>query len=141
MSLTEYVTQLLLTCPLLVDHGVNVDLVEADPINYSISPEPVSPVLKRYRDGSSVRVFSFLLLARQYTTSDNERIANAALYENLTRWLIKQTRERALPTIDGSRSAQKIETVGSSYLLEREDDANSAVYSMQIQLQYYQKEE
>lgn len=139
MSLTQYTLDLLNTYPGLTAGEIHVDMVQENPVNFSIQPEPVTPVVKKYRGGDSIRLFSFQLMARQYTTSDTERIFNATLYEDLSMWLETQSRGRLLPDMGEARTAQKIEAVGSGYLQEREEDANTAIYTMQIQLKYYQK--
>lgn len=139
MSLTQYTLDFLATCPYLIDGEMHVDELRENPLNFSIQPEPVTPVLKKYTNGDSVRLFSFQLMARQYTTSDDERISNATLYEDVSLWLDKQSRGRLLPDMGKGRTPKKIEAVGSGYLFDREEDANTGTYIMQIQLTYYQR--
>ena len=140
MSLTEYIAALLLTCPHITVKplDMHVDNTENKPVNYSIDCEPVSTVVKRYFDGAQ-KQYTFSLTARKAAFDDEDRARNTAVYEKVSLWMEQVTRSRTLPLMEDGRQPIRLEALDSGYLLERAEDNETGLYSMQCRLTYYEK--
>ena len=137
----DYIKQLLLTNPIIKPStdGVQIDFIGERATSYSIESEPTQPIIKQYMDGSTVRQFAFSLVARLGTITDAARLENSSNYETLALWLEAQSRKRALPSMPNDNQAMKIEAVSGVFVIERAEDANSALYVMQCALTYLNK--
>lgn len=143
MSVADYMTNLLLTCPHIAvgPLDLHVDSAESRPTNYSIDSEPVSPVLKHYLNGDRLKQYVFSLGARKETFDDEDRKENAATFEQVSRWMEQQTRSRVLPPMGVGQQPMRLEALDSVYLLERAEDNETGLYAMQCRLTYYEKME
>lgn len=141
MSNSEYVRNLLLTCPYIEASPLemHINFIGNNPLQYSIDPEPTQQIIKKYLGGDTIRRFSFALSSRCETISDQDRAQNNDNYEKLSLWLEDITRKRRLPAMEIGKRPLRIEATGSVYLMERAEDNDSAIYMMQIELQYIKK--
>lgn len=140
MSNAEYARSLLLTSPYIQPESeMCINFISDSPTSYSIDSEPARPIVKRYLSGDSIRQYVFSLVARYPVITDEIRAISARNYEYLTSWFETQTKRRALPDMGGGATAQKIETIGNAYIMERAKDNDSALYVMQCALTYFQK--
>jgi hypothetical protein len=140
MSNVEYVRDLLLQYPdIEASDDVHIDFVGMTPSQFGIRAEPTGQIIKKYLNGDTLRRFSFALEGLCDTISDEDRAKNNELYEELSLWLEEQTKKRQLPSMGSSARAMKIEATGGVYLASEAEDGDSAIYLMQIELNYYQK--
>ena len=141
MNNVEYVRTLLLECPFIEADADNttIDFIDNKAVQFGIFPEPTQPIIKRYRDGDTVRRFSFMLLAHDSALFDEDRAKNEANFERLSVWLEQKTRARALPDMGAHKTAQKIYTTGNPYMADQSEDGDSANYAIQIELIYILK--
>lgn len=141
MSLANYISALLLTCPhITVDKlDMHIDNTEHKPVNYSIDNEPMNSTVKLYLNSDAIKQYTFSLTARKATFDDDDRAENAAVYENVSRWMDAMSRSRKLPAMEQGQQPMKLEALDSVYLLERADDNDTGLYAMQCRLTYFEK--
>lgn len=143
MKLIEAITAYMKTCPHLKDLTsrpvVNVDKVDEKPVNYSISPVPISPTLKNYVNGDKQEAYQYLFLLRGKTDVIEEYVDNHKFYENLSDWMDKQTENNIFPDVEDDKEPEKIETIDVAYLSVNDESGESAVYQITCQFIYRQK--
>ena len=125
------------TCPLVSDGKINVDYLGAKAGEYTIDVSPETPIVKRYIDGGSLRKVNFVFGSREYYGADVlTNLENSGFYEEFSRWVEAQNVKGNLPSLDGGKIAQSIETLSPGYLLDSASD--TAQYQIQCRLTYYQ---
>lgn len=137
-SLREYIS----SCPYLYEFnkGINIDYLDNDTTTYSIEEVPVTPVIKRYIDGSTERQYDFIFASREsYGDDVFQNIENSGFYEKFANWIEKQNYNGVLPILDEGKDARKIMVSTTGYAFQT--DINSARYQIQMKLIYFQKEE
>ncbi len=126
------------TCDLLDGDKLNVDFLPDELATYSVDVVPVTPILKRYLDGSSRRQFLFVLSTRTYYgTLYRQQLDNLAFFEDFEEWLDAQNRIKNFPDLGDGRVGQKLEVTTSGYAFAPQTD--SARYQIQCKLTYIQK--
>lgn len=141
MSNIEYVRDLLSTYPGIKKKGnMHIDFIGMTPTQYSIRSEPSAQVIKRYLNGDTIRSFAFALEGKFDMITDRDRAQNNALFERLSMWLERKTRERSLPGMGEHARAMRIDAVGGVYLSAEDEDGDAGIYLMQIELIYHQKQ-
>jgi len=145
MTLLESVKAYMTSYPNLTDLTsrpvMNVDKIDEKTVNYSISPVPISPVLKEYINGDKQKAYQFLFLLRGSTDVLQEYIENHSFYEKLSDWLEEQTENENFPTLSFDKTPEKIEALNIAYLSATDESGESAVYQITCQLTYRQKGE
>lgn len=137
MMIMEAIRSFIAGCPLLRDGYLHVDYLGADPTEYVIESTPADGVIKQYADGGALKQFVFVFGSREYYGADViGNLANSAFYEQFAAWLEDQNKTGNLPELGVGRTAQKIETTTTGYLLYGE--ANTARYQIQCRLTYYE---
>ena len=53
-------------CPLVRGKKINVDYLGADVGAYTIDVVPISPIVKQYTDGATLRQFAFVFGSKEY---------------------------------------------------------------------------
>ena len=138
MTIIEAIRGYLGTCPLLRDGKLNVDFLPADASTYSVDVVPVKPIVKRYRDGSTVRQFLFVLATRAYYgTLIRQQLDNLAFFEGLGEWVEEQARAKSFPDLGAGRTPQRLEVTTSGYVFAPESD--TARYQIQLRLEYFKR--
>ncbi len=144
MKLIEAVKDYIKTCPHLKDVGTkpkfNVDKLD-ETLSYSISPIPNVPTLKEYINGDSEEAYQFLLLLRGNTNSLTQYINNQVFYEDFSKWLKDNTKNKVFPDLDSDKIPSEIETINNPYLSATDESGETAVYQITCQLIYRQKGE
>ncbi len=126
------------TCDLLDGDKLNVDFLPDESATYSVDVVPVTPILKRYLDGSSRRQFLFVLSTRAYYGAlYRQQLDNLAFFEDFEEWLDAQNRRKNFPDLGDDRVGQKLEVTTSGYAFAPQTD--SARYQIQCKLIYIQK--
>ena len=139
MTMIESIRKYISTCPLLADGKLNVDFLPADAASYSVDVTPVTPIVKSYLDGSSIRQFAFVLATRTYYGPHiRQQIDNLGFFEDFSDWIDMQNKKRNYPDLGEEKKAQKIEVTTSGYIFAPETD--TARYQIQCRLTYYQKD-
>lgn len=138
MTVIENVRNWLKTYPEL-DGRIDVDFLDSEADTYSIDTIPCEEILKRYKDGSTVKQFQFAISSRRhYEQNIEQNISNLAFFERLTAWVEAQAQARNLPTMDGERKALKMVVTSTAYPFDV-SESGKARYQMQMRLEYFNK--
>ena len=136
----ESIRDFIKECPHLSEFAgvIGVESLDADPVCYAIESVPVSPVVKRYTDGSSVRQFAFNFLSKApYNNDVLENIENCGFFEHFSDWMEERTITKDLPKMGSGKTAKKIQAMSPGYLFNEE--GNQAFYQIQCKLTYFQE--
>lgn len=118
---------------------LDVDFLGEDADTYSVDTIPSEEVLKRYKDGGSVKQFQFAVSSRRfYDQNIAQNIENLKFFEDLGAWVEERAKARKLPVMDGGRTAQKIVVTSTAYPFVVSEDGK-ARYQMQMRLEYYKE--
>lgn len=118
---------------------LDVDFLDEDAETYSVDTIPCEEIIKRYKDGGTIRQFQFAVSSRRYYEQNiKNNLSNLQFFEDLTAWIEKQVRARQLPAMDKGRTAQKIVVTSSGYPFDVTENG-MARYQMQLRLEYFQK--
>ena len=118
---------------------LDVDFLDENADAYSVDTIPCEEVIKRYKDGGTVRQFQFAVSSRRYYEQNiKNNLSNLQFFEDLTAWVENKARLRQLPTMDKGRIAQKIVVASTAYPFIISEDGK-ARYQIQMRLEYYQK--
>lgn len=118
---------------------LDVDFLGEDSDTYSIDTIPCEEVIKRYRDGSTLKQFQFAISSRrEYEQNIKQNVSNLKFFEDLTAWVEKKTQARELPTMDGNRTALKMVVTSTGYPFAVSENGK-ARYQIQMRLEYFSK--
>ena len=118
---------------------LDVDFLPEDADTYSVDTIPCEEVLKRYKDGGTMKQFQFAVSSRRfYEQNIKQNISNLQFFEDLTTWVEKQALARQFPTMDKGRQPIKIVVTSTAYPFIVSEDGK-ARYQIQLRLEYYQK--
>ena len=118
---------------------LGIDFLPEDADTYSLDTIPCEEILKRYKDGGTLRQFQFAVSSRRfYDKNIKNNLSNVQFFEDLTAWIESKARSRQLPTMDKGRTAQKIVVTSTAYPFVVTEDGK-ARYQIQMRLEYYQK--
>lgn len=118
---------------------LDVDFLGENADTYSIDTIPCEEVIKRYRDGGTVKQFQFAVSSRRfYDRNIKQNLSNLQFFEDLTAWVENKVHARELPEMDKGRTAQKIVVTSTAYPFVVSEDGK-ARYQLQMRLEYYQK--
>lgn len=118
---------------------LDVDFLDENADTYSVDTIPCEEIIKRYKDGGTVKQFQFAVSSRRfYEQNIKQNLSNLQFFEDLTAWVESKARSRELPTMDKGRTAQKIVVTSTAYPFIVSEDGK-ARYQIQMRLEYYQK--
>lgn len=118
---------------------LDVDFLDEDAETYSLDTIPCEEVIKRYRDGSTMKQFQFAVSSRRYYEQNiSQNLSNLEFFEGLTAWVEERAHLRELPAMDNNREAQKIIVTSTAYPFEVSEDGK-ARYQTQMRLEYFSK--
>jgi len=118
---------------------LDVDFLPEDADTYSVDTIPCEEVLKRYKDGGTMKQFQFAVSSRRYYEQNiKNNLSNLQFFEDLTAWVEKKARARELPAMDKERQPLKIVVTSTAYPFIVSEDGK-ARYQIQMRLEYYQK--
>lgn len=118
---------------------LDVDFLDEDADTYSIDTIPCEEIIKRYRDGSTVKQFQFAVSSRRfYEQNIKQNLSNLQFFEDLTSWVEAKARKRELPSMDEGRIPQRIVVTSTAYPFVVSEDGK-ARYQIQMRLEYIQK--
>jgi hypothetical protein len=118
---------------------LDVDFLDENADTYSVDTIPCEEIIKRYKDGGTIKQFQFAVSSRRfYEQNIKQNLSNLQFFEDLTAWVEKQARARKLPTMDKGRTAQKIVVTSTAYPFLVSEDGK-ARYQIQMRLEYFQK--
>lgn len=138
MTLIEAVRAWIGTCPLVEGEKLLVDFLPAEAASYSVDVVPVTPVVRRYLDGSSIRQFLFIVATRTwYGNLVRQQIDNLAFFEDLADWIADQDNEKNYPNLGPGRQARSLEITTSGYVFA--PGTETARYQIQCRLEYFQE--
>lgn len=116
----------------------NANFLDPTATGYSISDVPTSPVLKQFVDGSRIRAKNFLVAGRLPAGNDRKTNYTASgFWDALCDWIMSQNDNAKFPSIKG---AQSVVVTNTGYVYSLNPDTNSAVYQIQISINYLQEE-
>jgi hypothetical protein len=118
---------------------LDVDFLDENADTYSVDTIPCEEVIKRYRDGSTLKQFQFAVSSRRfYEQNIKQNLSNLQFFEDLTAWVEKKAHARELPAMDKGRQPLKIVVTSTAYPFIVSEDGK-ARYQIQMRLEYYQK--
>ena len=118
---------------------LDVDFLDEDAETYSVDTIPCEEVLKRYKDGGTLKQFQFAVSSRRYYEQNiKNNLSNLQFFEDLTAWVENKACSRQLPTMDKGRQPLKIVVTSTAYPFIVSEDGK-ARYQIQMRLEYYQK--
>lgn len=118
---------------------LDVDFLDEKADTYSIDTVPCEEIIKRYKDGGTVRQFQFAVSSRRfYEQNIKQNLSNLQFFEDLTEWVENKARSRSLPVMDQGRTAQRIVVTSTAYPFIVSEDGK-ARYQIQVRLEYYQE--
>ena len=118
---------------------LDVDFLGEDADTYSIDTIPCEEVLKRYKDGSTVKQFQFAVSSRRaYEQNIKQNVSNLKFFEDLTKWIETKVNARELPEMDSNRKALKMVVTSTAYPFIVSEDGK-ARYQIQMRLEYFSK--
>lgn len=118
---------------------LDVDFLDEDADTFSVDTIPCEEVLKRYKDGGTMKQFQFAVSSRRYYEQNiKNNLSNLQFFEDLTTWVEKKARARELPTMDKERQPLKIVVTSTAYPFIVSEDGK-ARYQIQLRLEYFQK--
>lgn len=116
---------------------LDVDFLGENVDTYSIDTIPCEEIIKRYKDGSTIKQFQFAVSSRCfYEQNIKQNIKNLAIFEGLTAWIEQKSRARELPQMDNNRTALKIIVTSTAYPFIVSEDGK-ARYQLQMRLEYF----
>lgn len=116
---------------------LDVDFLGENADTYSIDTIPCEEIIKRYKDGSTIKQFQFAVSSRCfYEQNIKQNIKNLAIFEGLTSWIEQKSRARELPQMDNNRTALKIIVTSTAYPFVVSEDGK-ARYQLQMRLEYF----
>lgn len=139
-SLRKYIR----TCPDLDTYNnairVNVNYLDSKTDTYSIEEVPITPILKTYVNGDTVRQYAFIFASREPYGSDVlQNIDNSGFYEKFADWIETQNDNSNLPAMDNGLEALSIEVTSTGYAFAVTED--TARYQIQLSLKYLKRKE
>ena len=118
---------------------LDVDFLDENADTYSVDTIPCEEVLKRYRDGGTLKQFQFAVSSRRaYDQNIKNNLSNLQFFEDLTYWVESKARSRQLPVMDKGRTTHRIVVTSTAYPFIVSEDGK-ARYQIQMRLEYYQK--
>lgn len=138
MIVIECIREWLRTYPGLTSR-LDVDFLGEKAEQYSVDTIPCEEILKRYKDGSTLKQFQFAVSSRkEYEQNIKQNVSNLKFFEDLTAWVEAKAQARELPTMDGNRTALKIIVTSTAYPFTVSEDGK-ARYQIQMRLEYFNK--
>lgn len=118
---------------------LDVDFLDENADTYSVDTIPCEEIIKRYKDGGTMKQFQFAVSSRRYYEQNiKNNLSNLQFFEDLTTWIEKQSRARNFPSMDNGRQPLKIVVTSTAYPFIVSEDGK-ARYQIQLRLEYYQK--
>ena len=137
MTIIEAVRDFLKTCPLLTGERLNVDFLPEEATAYSVDVTPITPVVKNYICGGSLRQFAFVFATRVFFGDHiRQQLDNLGFFEAFADWLEAQNRARIFPDLGAGRHAKRLEVSTSGYVFAPGTD--TARYQIQCRFLYEQ---
>jgi hypothetical protein len=120
---------------------LDIDFLDEEADTYSLDTIPCEEIIKRYKDGSTIKQFQFAVSSRRfYEQNIKQNLSNLQFFEDLTEWVENKAFRRELPAMDKNRTAQKIVVTSTAYPFVISEDGK-ARYQIQMRLEYFQKKE
>lgn len=120
---------------------LDIDFLDEGADTYSLDTIPCEEIIKRYKDGSTMKQFQFAVSSRRfYDQNIKQNLSNLQFFEDLTEWVENKAFRRELPAMDKNRTAQKIVVTSTAYPFVISEDGK-ARYQIQMRLEYFQKKE
>ncbi len=130
----------LLQCPVFGEKRISVDGHAPNENSFNIGTMPQDEQLRAYIGGGALRQFVFEISKSEQTADTDEQNAkNAAVFETLSSYFIKQSQVKNLPVLPQGNTAHKIEAISSGYLEKQEQ--NTRIYIIQCRVLYTKKGE
>lgn len=139
-EILTYIKALLSSCPTVLIEDIQTDNASEEDLLYSVSPEPVNPVVKHYF-GETKMQFVFDLFCDMDRCTDEMRNQNYYNYEALSEWFSQISRARQFPNMSENLTPLKIEALSSTYENYKSENGDRALYGIQCAFYYMKKEQ
>lgn len=139
MPIIQAVREYILTFPLIneLSNVIGVEYLSEDTGTFSIEEVPNDTILNTYLDGSSERVFTFILAARFFYSDETiNNINNSGFFENFREWLENNTENGVFPQLDSNMKPSSIEATTNGYLFNIASGMREARYQIQCRMTY-----
>lgn len=111
----------------------DTDLIQAKATAYGIYKAPERNIVE-YQDGSQLITEYYMLLARQSSQLENERVNNQKFLSDLETWVDTKNFNFQFPVLATGLSCQNI-GISSTYYLQEEEEEQST-YQLSIEITY-----
>lgn len=140
MSIISAIKDYIRRCPLLTGK-VNIDYLSDKAGNeYSIDTSPAEEVVTRYLSGSAICQYVFNIRSKDgYSQDMVKQIANSSFFEDFTKWIKSQNKNKVFPKLEKGLTPMKVEALSTGYLSANFVD--EAQYQIQCRLLYFRKGE
>lgn len=137
-SIIEGITNFFIQCPLLKDGAFRVDALGDKGVEYTIETGIFTPVVRRYVNGDTERIYQFNFGSREYYSLDRlQNIENSAFYEKFAEWVEEQDRQENYPELPEKCYPRALTVLSPGYLYD--GAMKNARYQIQLQLDYYKE--
>lgn len=117
---------------------VNVNYLEPNTDTYSIEEVPISPILKKYVNGDSIRQYAFIFTSREpYGIDVLQNIDNSGFYEKFADEVEEKNNKDILPLLDNGLEPLEIKVTSTGYAFAVTED--TAQYQINLRLKYFKK--
>lgn len=138
MSKIMKIVDFIKTYPNLNTNDVFVDFADDDTNNYSVSPAG-TVIVERIPDILGKEIikmqYNCLILIRRNFIEGLNSLSNAEFIESLQDWVIEQNYLRTTPTFGDDKDMEFV-YASNGQLLEINNDSTTALYSIQIAVNY-----
>jgi len=115
---------------------VNVNYLDSTVDTYSIEEMPISPILKTYVNGDSIRQYAFIFTSREpYGADVLQNIDNSGFYEKFADEIETKNDNEIFPILGDDLETQEIKVTSTGYAFAVSED--TAQYQIQLRLKYY----
>lgn len=137
-SIIEGITNFFIKCPLLKDGAFRVDALGDKGVEYVIETGIFTPIVRRYVNGDTERIYQFNFGSREYYSLDRiANIENSAFYEKFAEWVEEQDRAENYPEMPEKCYPRALTVLSPGYLYD--GAMKNARYQIQLQLDYYKE--
>lgn len=131
----------LMTCPAVQNSGDNntafrVNVLDYEPIAFSIEDAPGQPVTRRYiRGAGNGNTRNYVIASRQPFSADTKiQTAVSQTFEGIAEWIEEQNNTRQFPNLGEGKQTRSVEITNRGYIYS--ETADTCVYQMQLAVEY-----
>ena len=137
-AIIEGIVAFFMQCPLLKDGVFRLNALSGKPMEYVIETGVFNPVVRRYVNGDTERIYQFHFGSREYYSLDRlTNLESGAFYEEFAQWVEAQDRMGNYPEMPEKCTPQALTVLSPGYVYD--GALQNARYQIQLQLDYYKE--